>query len=78
MTVSAIASVGVQAAVGYVRVAPVAKLKAVKRGSAAKNAEKREIGAPTAVAPRIGRSRSPAARSSDAVQAALSTLPFGG
>jgi len=78
MIVSAIASAGVQAAVGYARVARVAKVKAVKRGSVAKGAEKGEIGAPTAAAPRIGRPRSPAARSSDAVQAALDTLPFGG
>ena len=78
MSVSAVASVGVQAAVRYAPVAPVAKVKAVKRGLVAKGAEKDEISAPTAVAPRIGRSRSPAARSSDAVVAALAKLPFGG
>jgi hypothetical protein len=78
MTVSAVAAVGVQAAVRYAPVAPVAKVKAVKRGLVAKGAEKGEIGAPAAVAPRIGRSRSPAARSSRAVQAALDKLPLGG
>ena len=78
MSVSAVASVGVQAAVRYAPVAPVAKVKAVKRGLVAKGVEKDEIGAPSAVVPRIGRSRSPAARSSDAVVAALAKLPFGG
>jgi hypothetical protein len=78
MSVSAIAAVGVQAAVRYAPVAPVAKVKAVKRGLVAKGAEKGEIGAPTALAPRLGRSRSPAASSSSAVQAALNDLQFGG
>ena len=78
MSVSAIASVAGQAVSPYVPVAPVAKVKAVKRGLVAKGAEKDEISAPKAVVPRIGRSRSPAARSSDAVVAALAKLPFGG
>jgi hypothetical protein len=78
MSVSAIASVAGQVVSRYAPVAPVAKVKAVKRGLVAKGAEKDEISVPTAVAPRIGRSRSPAARSSDAVVAALAKLPFGG
>jgi len=78
MSVSAIAAVAGQSVVRYAPVSPVAKVKAVKRGLVAKGAEKGEIGAPTALAPRLGRSRSPAASSSSAVQAALNDLQFGG
>jgi hypothetical protein len=78
MSVSAVASVGVQAVTRFATLAPVSKAEAVRRVSAVKggrDGEKRKSGSN---APAMDASRSAAASSSSAVLAVLSELQIGG